>query len=562
MFETDFYVRMRNRAYLLMGLYFILGLCNSFNAFAIMKDLQAYQLSFAEIGLFMVFPMLPWSFKVVFGIFSDLYPIGGLHRKPYMVISNFFAAIACIILTLPHLTFLQYGFMVFIVQFFTAWFDVEIDACGVEDSRKIESNENRGNIQGRNIAARAVGNLISVSLSAIGYSSLSSSGVYGVLCGFYAVSLVLSMIFPDEPKFVHEKVPITESSTTANTSEVTPIQLTSSGTEINLTDNDVSDSPSTSKNSLCLQLGFLHSFLKDPFMRPLLIFNILVGIVPNASVPLFFFFNDVLKFSTTQFAILSAVGEISRLVGMAIYFLILKPRFSIRTTYICVMFISAFLSYIPLFLSDTVSGCIQSSDAGGGNFTEHVHINFTHYHPQNSTNNPKGICYLFEYFQVDPLGFALSDNVFSEVFDEIRSLPLQVVTSIICVSISEATTYSFNLSIQNLVSGIRKIIEAMCMLLFSLDQDHFESLSSYIIFCASLDLIFAFGAFLLPSLTTTQISSQIREQTKLKSHISFSQNKSSKQDNKGIRGEVDKLEKELRKFHNNFNEIKEKEFSL
>lgn len=28
---------------------------------------------------------IPWSFKLVYGFFSDVFPIGGLRRKPYLV---------------------------------------------------------------------------------------------------------------------------------------------------------------------------------------------------------------------------------------------------------------------------------------------------------------------------------------------------------------------------------------------------------------------------------------------------------------------------------------------
>jgi hypothetical protein len=40
---------------------------------------------------------LPWSFKLIMGFVSDLYPIYGMHRKPYLILGSLIYSVPLIV---------------------------------------------------------------------------------------------------------------------------------------------------------------------------------------------------------------------------------------------------------------------------------------------------------------------------------------------------------------------------------------------------------------------------------------------------------------------------------
>lgn len=43
---------------------------------------------------------VPWSFKLVYGFLSDVLPIGGLRRKPYLILGYFTSSLCYVALAL------------------------------------------------------------------------------------------------------------------------------------------------------------------------------------------------------------------------------------------------------------------------------------------------------------------------------------------------------------------------------------------------------------------------------------------------------------------------------
>ncbi|CAN0024698.1 unnamed protein product, partial [Hapterophycus canaliculatus] len=127
----------------------------------------------AESGVYTVWVILvtlPWSFKVAYGFLSDCVPIGGLKRKPYMLIGwiiHIVSNAALAIMGTPGED------SVVILSFISACgyllSDVMTDAIVVEKTQK-ESMSNMGNIQASGYIARYFGSALGAIGGAVLYN--------------------------------------------------------------------------------------------------------------------------------------------------------------------------------------------------------------------------------------------------------------------------------------------------------------------------------------------------------------------------------------------------------
>ena len=108
---------------------------------------------------------LPWSFKLIFGFLSDVVPINGQHRKPYLTLGALIYSVSYIyyalvaeqnVLTLAMATFV--GTMGMIMM------DVMADTMCVERSR-FEPEEIRGQMQSSYYSIRFGGSLLVLNFS-------------------------------------------------------------------------------------------------------------------------------------------------------------------------------------------------------------------------------------------------------------------------------------------------------------------------------------------------------------------------------------------------------------
>eukprot|EP00658_Telonema_sp_P-2_P004244 TRINITY_DN11594_c0_g1_i19.p1 TRINITY_DN11594_c0_g1~~TRINITY_DN11594_c0_g1_i19.p1 ORF type:complete len:347 (-),score=53.03 TRINITY_DN11594_c0_g1_i19:50-1090(-) len=85
---------------------------------------------------------LPWSVKPVYGLISDMVPIGGLHRVPYIIICLTLAAAALLYGSTVQLTVWSYCAMRVTVEACLAWMLVCAEALVVQRSEGLSMDQN------------------------------------------------------------------------------------------------------------------------------------------------------------------------------------------------------------------------------------------------------------------------------------------------------------------------------------------------------------------------------------------------------------------------------------
>lgn len=165
---------------------------------------------------------LPWSFKFIFGIMNDFYPIFGYRRKPYMVIGWFICAIFLIILyfkELPEPYYCrningkynktiepcnpeaknmggEFAIYMMLAAFGYVISDVAADGLMVEYAKKEPINE-RGRVQTSIYLIRTIGMIISSFLVGFGMNGLEYNGSFqnslsfNQICGIYFIPVLL-----------------------------------------------------------------------------------------------------------------------------------------------------------------------------------------------------------------------------------------------------------------------------------------------------------------------------------------------------------------------------------
>ncbi|CAN0041184.1 unnamed protein product [Scytosiphon promiscuus] len=165
----------------------------------------------AESGVYTVWVILitlPWSFKVAYGFLSDCVPIGGLKRKPYMLIGWIIHIVSNAVLAIMGTPGEN---SVVILSFISACgyllSDVMTDAIVVEKTQK-EAMSKMGNIQASGYIARYFGS----ALGAIGGAVLYNKDTWGwglsISQLFWINGLVpLFLVLPLMPFLVEDKKP-------------------------------------------------------------------------------------------------------------------------------------------------------------------------------------------------------------------------------------------------------------------------------------------------------------------------------------------------------------------
>lgn len=469
------------RYFTLLSFYFFLGLQLNVNRFSVQKDLQRYGLSFSSISNLLVFPLLPWTFKFIFGFISDTFPIYGLHRKPYLIFSLLMAALGSLVLSVVEGGLQLLIGMQFEINFFTAFADVIFDALMIEESRAL-GHEQKGAIQIHCHLARKIGGAIGKVSGPLIWASIGSPGVYSVQTSFYWASLVLSLVLLDYRRVGPEGEP--------GPSAVVPsIELNETGNPANLDTPGVyaeANKVGTLKK-LYMQMGLVSQSFKHPILSRLLTFNLITSAFPSAGIAMFYFMQDVVKFTPGQQSALNALCEVGSLLGAILYTKFFRTR-PIRRTYLVLGSITVCLGLVPLLLTIKAPEPVSPS---------------SHCPADNQT------CYLYEDIGLNPFYLALSDDFVGEILEEIKSIPLSIVATIVCSQAVEATVYSMNLALQNLMGAAQGPINGAIMDWLAIDHGKFENLPWFIGLCAFLDTCALFCTPLLPKETIPEISEKL-----------------------------------------------------
>ncbi|CAM9636222.1 unnamed protein product, partial [Hapterophycus canaliculatus] len=171
--------------------YFCIGFLGSF----VMNPLNIYIVQSlnaqpSQQNTLVVLMTLPWSFKLVYGFVSDVYPIFGLRRKPYLACGYLLSSVCYLALAVsPQVTIQTLSGVLFLATMGQIMGDVMADTLVVERARG-EAEESRGQMQATCYAIRFAGNVV----GCVGGALLYNAEAWGWGLTFRQVCLVMSLM--------------------------------------------------------------------------------------------------------------------------------------------------------------------------------------------------------------------------------------------------------------------------------------------------------------------------------------------------------------------------------
>jgi MFS family permease len=109
---------------------------------------EELQLDFYQMGLIGAVSVVPWSVKPLYGILSDLFPIGGFRRRPYLHIAPLLAVAGYAAIALYAHDFLSFIIPLVIANIGLGFTDVATDGLVVEQSTEKTAGRLQGISQG------------------------------------------------------------------------------------------------------------------------------------------------------------------------------------------------------------------------------------------------------------------------------------------------------------------------------------------------------------------------------------------------------------------------------
>ncbi|CAM9748257.1 unnamed protein product [Ascophyllum nodosum] len=170
--------------------YFCVGFLGSF----ILNPLNIYMVQTlnaqpSQQNTLSILMTVPWSFKLVYGFISDVLPIGGLRRKPYLVVGYFTSSLCYVALALtPQVGIQALSGVLFLATMGQIMGDVMADTLVVERARS-EPEESKGQMQASCYAIRFIGSVV----GCLGGALLYNRDVWGWGLTFRQVCLITGL---------------------------------------------------------------------------------------------------------------------------------------------------------------------------------------------------------------------------------------------------------------------------------------------------------------------------------------------------------------------------------
>lgn len=248
---------LRGQRPVLLFLYAVLGFVWRVPAFAVLRLMQDYGISVANVSAWNVVLMLPWMLKPFFGITSDNFPIFGKHRVPYIIVNNVLATLFSLLQLIPYLGHDDFLSFLFFVSFWGCWADVLYDALMTYHSTD-ELAKDKGFFQCLCWSVRSVGSGIGGQVGPIMYREGGVALVFGVQGGLFLLQAVVGGYFLREPR-------------------QTPKVVDGEGSVY-----------STASDKRSKNRKLLHTLMR-PMVYKLLLFNLISSLLPSGGKSVFYF---------------------------------------------------------------------------------------------------------------------------------------------------------------------------------------------------------------------------------------------------------------------------------
>ena len=184
----------RKVARLISIVYFLQGALG-ISSIAVPLYLRSSDFSIRDIAFYNSIVVIPWFFKIIYGIISDSYPIFELRRKPYLFIAAFFGGLGWFLMAIvpPKMLFLAVSMMIANLGF--AMIDVVTDGIVVEHSNA----RNAQVYQSISWGMRSLGAVMSGVLGGYLAASIDYRLIF-LMTVFFPVAAGIAAIFYEEEK--------------------------------------------------------------------------------------------------------------------------------------------------------------------------------------------------------------------------------------------------------------------------------------------------------------------------------------------------------------------------
>lgn len=253
------------------------------------KDVQLKQPSQAQV--YQGITSIPWIVKPLWGLLTDVLPMGGYRRRPYLIFSGLLGIVSLLVLSLHKQLHVFFALVAMTVgSAGVAIADVTIDACVAQNS--ISHPLLAADMQSLCGLSSSIGSLVGFSISGLLVHAIGSQGVLGLLSIPSALVCTVGMLIKEEPmpNFVYKEV----------------------------------------CHNLVQANKTMWTTLKCPAVwRPCLYMYISLALSVNIQEGMFFWYTDTKSgpsFSQGKIGFMYAVGAIGSLLGVLLYQNILKDH--------------------------------------------------------------------------------------------------------------------------------------------------------------------------------------------------------------------------------------------
>jgi len=291
---------------MLIVFYFCLGVQLALPDLALRFFLIQLGIEVSQLGTFYATLFLPWCAKPLYGMISDRFPLWGLRRKPYIIISNLGAGILWVLLFAVEGSIWGAQVLAMLTSICTCFADVMYDSILVEQAR-LESHQKHGIVQSWCWAARAAGALVASFCGGVFLRFLTPRQLFLIEAAVFFVVAILSFVLIDEQPC-----------------------------------------PNMSRQC-CAQLKEIWHAIQNPHLWKPAIFVFVFSATPSSYAAFFYYLVEELKFSTTFLGILTMIRHGSMIVGNLIYGKCLR-NIPYRKYFFILVLSSAILGASPILL--------------------------------------------------------------------------------------------------------------------------------------------------------------------------------------------------------------------
>eukprot|EP00286_Rhodomonas_abbreviata_P023237 CAMPEP_0181301162 /NCGR_PEP_ID=MMETSP1101-20121128/7274_1 /TAXON_ID=46948 /ORGANISM="Rhodomonas abbreviata, Strain Caron Lab Isolate" /LENGTH=483 /DNA_ID=CAMNT_0023406443 /DNA_START=301 /DNA_END=1752 /DNA_ORIENTATION=- len=252
---------------------------------------------------------LPWTCKPLYGFISDGFPLFGYRRKPYLLLAGVFGSISWFLMSRYVTTVVGAAVCMTFGSAAIAVANVIAEALVVERSRG-ESQEYASRLQSIIYAGQAVGGIIAAWLGGELLTFMSDQQVFLLVASFPLSLIVIAFVVP-EHRYYGDAL------------------------------------AERSKIGERLQ-GLFDAFRQPQVWRPCA-FIFLLNATPATGATWFYFYTDVLKFSSSFLGTIGVVGACFTLLGVFVFDATLKKA-SFRPVFLWSTIISTILGLSQLLL--------------------------------------------------------------------------------------------------------------------------------------------------------------------------------------------------------------------